>query len=44
LDPVAELYQIPSHLMAPSSRKSDQNTTISASMLTAIPEVDLGIE
>jgi len=44
LDPVAQLYQIPDHLQALGKKSEEGNVTVSSGMLTAIPEVDLGIE
>lgn len=38
------LYEIPDHLKVASQPVVEGNVTFSASMLTAIPEVDLGIE
>ncbi|KAJ3330534.1 TATA-box-binding protein [Blyttiomyces sp. JEL0837] len=39
----ADLFQIPDNLQPESKPVSEGNVTLSASMLTAIPEVDLGI-
>ncbi|KAJ3041341.1 hypothetical protein HDV00_009482 [Rhizophlyctis rosea] len=39
-----ELFEIPSHLQTQSKPVSEGNVTLSTSMLTAIPEVDLGID
>ncbi|KAI8920879.1 hepatocellular carcinoma-associated antigen 59-domain-containing protein, partial [Powellomyces hirtus] len=43
-DPHDELFQIPDHLKVTiSAPVSEGNVTLSTSMLTAIPEIDLGI-
>ncbi|KAJ3297489.1 hypothetical protein HK104_000448 [Borealophlyctis nickersoniae] len=42
-DPRDELYTIPENLQTKTKVVSEGNVTLSASMLTAIPEVDLGI-
>ncbi|KAI8855063.1 hepatocellular carcinoma-associated antigen 59-domain-containing protein [Chytridium lagenaria] len=41
--PDDELFVIPDHLQVSSKPVSEGNVTLSAAMLTAIPEVDLGI-
>lgn len=43
-DPLAQLYQIPEHLQAQGKKAEEGNVTVSSGMLTAIPEIDLGIE
>ncbi|KAJ3176634.1 hypothetical protein HDU87_004962 [Geranomyces variabilis] len=43
LDPHDELFQIPDHLKTVEKPVSEGNVTLSTSMLTAIPEIDLGI-
>ncbi|KAJ3148022.1 hypothetical protein HDU86_007590 [Geranomyces michiganensis] len=43
LDPHDELFHIPDHLKTVEKRVSEGNVTLSTSMLTAIPEIDLGI-
>ncbi|KAJ3017097.1 hypothetical protein HKX48_003720 [Thoreauomyces humboldtii] len=43
LDPHDELFQIPDHLKTIEKPVSEGNVTLSTSMLTAIPEIDLGI-
>ncbi|KAJ3162528.1 hypothetical protein HDU88_006687 [Geranomyces variabilis] len=43
LDPHDELFHIPDHLKIAEKRVSEGNVTLSTSMLTAIPEIDLGI-
>jgi hypothetical protein len=43
-DPMAQLYQIPEHLQAQGKKSEEGNVTVSSGMLTAIPEIDLGIE
>jgi len=44
LDPRDELYQIGEKYKVAKQEVEEGNVTLSASMLTAIPEVDLGIE
>ncbi|KAI8801760.1 hepatocellular carcinoma-associated antigen 59-domain-containing protein [Cladochytrium replicatum] len=44
VDPTDELYSVPSHLKIEEKPVNEGNVTLSTSMLTAIPEVDLGIE
>ncbi|KAJ1554407.1 hypothetical protein HK096_003697 [Nowakowskiella sp. JEL0078] len=39
-----ELFAIPEHLQTITKKVTEGNVTLSASMLTAIPEVDLGVE
>ncbi|KAJ3056721.1 hypothetical protein HK097_004874 [Rhizophlyctis rosea] len=39
-----QLFEIPEHLRTQSKPVSEGNVTLSTSMLTAIPEVDLGID
>jgi len=43
-DPLSQLYQIPENLKTQKPKTTEENVTISSTMLTAIPEVDLGIE
>ncbi|KAI8918921.1 hepatocellular carcinoma-associated antigen 59-domain-containing protein, partial [Entophlyctis helioformis] len=39
-----ELFKIPENWVAPRMEVTEDNVTLSAGMLTAIPEIDLGIE
>ncbi|KXS09435.1 hypothetical protein M427DRAFT_75447 [Gonapodya prolifera JEL478] len=43
-DPNELLYQIPDHLKITSKPVQEGNVTLSTTMLTAIPEIDLGID
>ncbi|KAI8389429.1 hepatocellular carcinoma-associated antigen 59-domain-containing protein, partial [Blakeslea trispora] len=44
VDIYEELYQIPDRLKADKKAESEGNVQVSTQMLTAIPEVDLGID
>ena len=44
LDPRDELYKIAEKYKVEKQQVEEGNVTLSAAMLTAIPEVDLGIE
>ncbi|KAJ3311654.1 hypothetical protein HDU93_005102, partial [Gonapodya sp. JEL0774] len=43
-DPNELLYQIPEHLRVAAKPVQEGNVTLSTTMLTAIPEIDLGID
>lgn len=44
VDIYEELYRIPDRLKGEQKQESEGNVQLSTQMLTAIPEVDLGIE
>lgn len=44
VDIYEELYRIPDRLKGDQKQESEGNVQLSTQMLTAIPEVDLGIE
>lgn len=44
VDIYEELYRIPDRLKGEQKKESEGNVQLSTQMLTAIPEVDLGIE